>query len=87
VLIDGGFRGVDIVKPLALSVPKVWPRIATAQKFTRSNDFRTLTSLLCNSFAPAEVSRGLMSRMRDDGAKAVALLAPAIDRRHLTTKP
>jgi hypothetical protein len=29
VLIDGGFRGVDIVKPLALSVPKVWPRIAT----------------------------------------------------------
>jgi hypothetical protein len=29
VFIDGGFRGVDIVKPLALSVPKVWPRIAT----------------------------------------------------------
>jgi hypothetical protein len=26
-----------------------------------------------------------MSRMRGDGAKAVALLAPAIDLRHLTT--
>jgi hypothetical protein len=29
VLVDGSFRGVGLVKPLALSVPKVWPRIAT----------------------------------------------------------
>jgi len=86
VLIDGGFRGVDIVKPLALSVPKVWPR-DPRKKCTRSNDFSSLTSLLCNSFAPTEASRGLMSRMREDGAKAVALLAPALDLRHLTTKP
>jgi hypothetical protein len=40
---------------------------------------------LCNSFAPTEASRGLMSRMRGDGAKAVALLAPALDLSHLTT--
>jgi hypothetical protein len=34
VLIAGDFRrSVDLVKPLALSVPKVWPRsISTAQK-------------------------------------------------------
>jgi hypothetical protein len=29
VLIDGSFRDGDLVKPLALSVPEVWPRIAT----------------------------------------------------------
>jgi hypothetical protein len=32
VLIDRGFRGVDLVKPVALSVPKVWPRIATREE-------------------------------------------------------